>query len=125
MSEWIRGFSNLKIKKMLSSNRGESLVESLVSLAVLTVLLVAIGLIIHTALRMTSISSVEATRTQEQVINPAISTEFGDDETGEITFSFRFGVGTPLINVTHDVKIYEEEGVIAFSPIDPAPDPEP
>jgi len=99
-----------KIKRLLISKKGETIVESIVSIFIMTVLLVSVTSMIQIALRTTSSSIKEAKRVQEEIINPLISSGGSGNM---VTLTFKIP-GLP--DVTHNVVLSANEGIIAFAP---------
>lgn len=112
MKMWIQ-----KTKKIIRSNKGETLVESIVSLLVLSILLFAVTTMIQTALRITSASTQTAKGIQD-TLNIVIRSEYSDSVPDQITFTAS-GFG---ISATHDIILNKDGGIIAFAPPEaPAP----
>jgi len=110
MKKWV-----LKTKNILRSKRGETLMESIVSLLILTILLTAVGMMIQTALNMTLISTQNAREMQHDIANPTIRALYatGSTDDTEIIFSSpEIGAG---FTASHEVVIFDG-GIIAFSP---------
>jgi uncharacterized protein (UPF0333 family) len=101
-----------KIKKILHSNKGETLIESIASLLVLTVLIAAISTMINFSLRITSDATRNA-RAMQDTVNEVIWEEPGDSL--EITFTF-IDSGGIAISASHDVEFNEHGGIRAFYP---------
>lgn len=83
-----------KLKAILSSNKGESLMESLISMVVFAIMIEAVTLMIMTALRMNSSSITKATASQTSINNEitgvydtfaerTMTLSWNDIETGE------------------------------------------
>jgi len=105
------------IKKIFRSNKGETLVESIVSLLILSVLLLAVTTMIQTALRMTSASAQKARGMQEDTVNPVILADYRDSENDvAITFEATAIEGEHNIEAKHNVVFNQDGGLIAFSP---------
>ena len=99
-----------KIRKTIRSNKGEMLLESIVSLLILSILLVSVAVTIQTALRITGISLQEAQETQETRINPLVLAQYTDSEATNITFT------AGGILASHQVVFNLDGGILAFSP---------
>jgi len=105
------------IKKIFRSNKGETLVESIVSLLILSILLLAVTTMIQTALRMTSASAQKARGVQEDTVNPVILADYRDSENDvAITFEATAIEGEYNIEAKHNVVFNQDGGLIAFSP---------
>lgn len=101
----------LRINKIICLNKGETLVESVVSLLVLSLLLLVVTATIQTALRMTSVSLQKVKETQD-VLNAVARSEYSESELAEITFSAS-GLG---ISAKHNIVLNKDGGIIAFAP---------
>ena len=115
-----------RIKYSLSSRKGETLIEAIVSIVILAILLSTITLMISTSRRLTANSMIEAREMQEDVLNPV----YLGDYTGTpvaVTISGTLvspttGLDTGVIvinNVTHSVIRYidaDNPDIIAFYP---------
>lgn len=108
-----------RIKKIIRSNKGETIVESIVSLLILSILMLAVTTIIQTALKMTSVSIQNAKETQD-VLNIIAQAEYSDSEPAEITFS----ASDISISATHNTILNKDGGIIAFSPPKSSAEPE-
>ena len=103
-----------KIKKRLRSNRGETLVEAIISILLLAILMTTVTLMIQTSLRLTANSMQDAERIQNETFNPAIFNNHGDDDLsdGTITFLYSYrpvGALDPIYgNAKHDIQIFED-----------------
>lgn len=65
-----------KLKAILGSNKGESLMESLMSIIIFAVMIEAVTLMIMTALRMNSSSITKASASQTS-INSSVVADYG------------------------------------------------
>ena len=130
---------------LLRSHRGESLVESIVSMAILSILLTSVAGIIITTYRVSSTALERAEYTQVREINPVLAGDMGDPDdpdspmvfdsiTQEITFEIDLGldhvnnantyykdpeiiIGSP-IEASHAVWVSDSVGITAFIPKD-------
>jgi Tfp pilus assembly protein PilV len=112
-----------KIKKLLLSKKGESLIESLVSIIIFSLLIVTITLTIATALRITAQATGDARLAQEAVNDIIAGRATGTPN--EVTFSFTYTFTTPdeengettnrTSTATHDVNINTTQGRLAFA----------
>jgi hypothetical protein len=90
----------LKVKERLTSNKGEMLVETLMSLVIFAILLGAVFLIVTRSQTMTSNSIREARVMQQGEVNPALMEAYvGSSGSGTTTISF-FGGG---ITASHSI----------------------
>jgi Tfp pilus assembly protein PilV len=109
-----------QVNRLLHSNRGETLLESIVSMFILSIFVVTITTMLITAMRITNNSTVNAKAIQDVSINPMIvdETHFDEDDWIEdkIEFTFKVGVGGTEYIVEHDVMTYDHEGLKTFAP---------
>ena len=103
-----------KFKFIIQSKKGESLVESIISIMIFSLLLVTIALTIQTALRISTITSEDANRLQ-RTANELIAGQFDDAVIGTISFTSTGGV---TINSSHQVVFANVDGLRAFHPQD-------
>jgi len=108
-----------KVKKIIRSKSGESIMEALVSLLILGILMTTIVSIIRFSMVMTG-SSISEARDMQDRMNAVIHEDyamFGDVVQSTITIT---SVGTTpfSINVAQDVDIYssDEDVIVAFKP---------
>lgn len=104
-------------KNNLTLNKGELLVETIISIALLAVLLLAVITIIQSSQSVLSTSIKNAETFQEDVVNQAILVNYSDGIATEIIFSYSIN-GTPQ-TAAHSV-IYDD-GIKAFSPSEDVP----
>lgn len=97
-----------KIKKRIRSKKGETLIESLASVLVLTVLSLGVAASIQVALKITGDSLEKAEITQGEV-NSVVSGASGEPGS-TITFT------GAEITASHKVSLYNDGGIIAFYP---------
>ena len=113
-----------RISNKLRSKKGETLVEAIISILLLTILLSTITAMISTSRRMTARSMETAREMQNETFNPAASSN--PDRFipgGEISFSGEIETSDALITIdiasTHNISIFDDdfnENIIAFSP---------
>jgi len=113
-----------KAKELILNNKGEMLMEAIVSVLLLSILLVIIATMIQTSRNMTARSMDEASLLQEMLLNPTTQAsdninDFGDEDDREM--EFRDGIITfqipGFVASTHDIQIYDNNGIIiAFVP---------
>ena len=107
-----------KIGRILRSHNGESLMEGIASVLVLTVLIAAVTTIILVSLKITESSIARAEKMQDDVNNPAILANYS--AAGETTITFYDAAPESGISATHGVLINEAaDGLIAFTPLLP------
>ena len=107
------------LKRILLKNKGEMLIEAIVSILLLAILLTTVTAMIMASRRMTARSMVDARTMQEETFNP--TTLRGP---GSRAGTIRFTSVARVINVTHNVLIYEDDNIInAFYPTPPPPPP--
>lgn len=99
-----------KLKTVLLNNKGESLMESVASLLIFSILMMAVATMITASLRITSASTKDASERQDAV-NKGIMEDYDTTPTND-TLTFE-GTG---INVTIPVEISDEDGYVAFIP---------
>lgn len=112
----MKGLTRLlnKLKNILTGKRGESLMESIASILILNILMLAVTVMIKTSLRITEQSTTSASSIQEQA-NSIIFEEYppsADTPTLELRDS---GSG---YNIDVDIEvIYHDDGTFqAFTP---------
>lgn len=106
------------IKKILRSQKGELLVESLVSLAILSILLTTVTAMVQFSLRVTYNTTQNAMAQQEDILNPIIWTDY-DGSSPTVTaakITFTETLVTDGIEAFHDVYFNTDGGFIAFTP---------
>jgi len=112
------------IKKRLRSNRGETLVEAIVSILLLAILMTTVTLMIQTSLRLTANSMQDAERVQNDLFNPAVWNTQEGLTPGQISFNYSpdsssinadYGI---FIDTKHDIQLFEDEfnDIVAFYP---------
>ena len=101
-------------RRPLRSRKGETLLETVISFLLLAVLLMGVSFMTETALRITRASTDSARATQQEVVNPLLRRDAGRFAPGAtVEFSFP---GTGLEKVSHPVRLYQDNGLIAFIP---------
>lgn len=102
--------------KNITQNSGELLVETIISIALLSVLLLAVITIIQSSRSVLSTSIQNAKTFQEDVVNQAILVSYSDGTSTEIEFQYSYYIGGERKDksATHDI-IYDD-GIKAFSP---------
>ena len=123
MGEWIK-----LLRSRLLSNKGETIMETIIAFTLIAILLATVVTIISRASYITGQSVREGRRMQEDVVNPAaLLIDFNDETTIELT-----GVGfihctvfpccpdgqheTKSVAVEFDVYFTYEDGIPAFTP---------
>jgi competence protein ComGC len=110
-------FLNKEAKKKFASNKGELLVETMISLLILAILIAVVTSVIVNALGMITNSGQRARDLQSNQINPAILIDY-EDPANETSILFTCastcacGLG---LNVFHEIY-FRDEGIIAFTP---------
>jgi len=99
------------IKKVLRSNRGETLVEAIVSILLLAILMTTVTAMIQTSLRLTANSMRDAEELQSDTFNLAIAGTHPDFSPGVVAFETK---SPALIKTQHDIDILEDTGDIVF-----------
>ena len=108
-----------KIKKILRSKSGETIMEAIASMLILTILLTTIASMIRFSLNLTSITSEKADMEQEEVMNYLLLDDFGgvSNPTAVITTAVITLKADGISAVNHTVDFYtDENGTIAFIP---------
>jgi len=108
MIRWINGFLR-RARVALSNARGETILESVVSMMVFSIFTLAIMTTLLTALRITGVATREANEKQMQV-NQLVLAEYTDADTLPVEL---MGDG---INLQISVKRMQAEGLVAFRP---------
>jgi Tfp pilus assembly protein PilV len=118
-------------KRQACSNKGESLMESLISLAVLSISFATIGMFILTSLGFTNATTERAEEMQKsvnQIILSSIGAADDSDDpdaaddpvimyTSEFTLAFASTTSVTFTETrSHDVTIFEKNGFIYFAP---------
>jgi len=113
-----------KIKTVLCSSKGETLMESIVSLLILVLLLTAIGVMIRTSFLMTARLTDDAREWQEDFANVVILAPL--DELPGTLVSGTIGVSSQAIGVYFEFDMnYTTGGGIAVFVPEPVPSPTP
>ena len=105
-----------KLKEIFGNNKGESLIESLVSVFVLALLILAITSIIQVSLRMSNRAIENAETMQVDVFNPLLGDELADDDM--FTLIFTNPIFTVDVEHTDELRVVNVEGIWAFSPLE-------
>jgi len=100
-----------KTTKILTGKKGESLVESMVSLLIFSILLLSITIIIITSRRIIANSTADATKTQN-IANKAIFEKY--DAANSVKLILNDSIKG--INVEIPVKLSDDGTFISFSP---------
>jgi len=104
------------IADVIKPDRGESLMEVIVSILIFTILLTTAVAIIRSSLVITGNMIADATAAQHSV-NEFILDDAGLSESGEINFSFYDSGGTAFFS-SHTVDFAHENGILVFRPQD-------
>lgn len=110
MRNWIR---NTQVA--LGSAKGESLIESVISLLILSILMLAVAAILTTSLNITVRAVGNATALQEDTVNTIIMSDLSDGEEGDIAFRFEDAASGIDIFSTHEIMCTDDE-IFAFEP---------
>ena len=122
-----------KIKRLLYYKKGETLMEAIVSVLLLSILLVTVTAMIQTSRNVTANSMQRAQEFQEELFNLTTFASDEDDfdhdlddvdmeiEEGKITFvlpgNFAFNLPTGVYVIDHNIQVYDNNGIIvAFIP---------
>ena len=108
----------LRIKKVLRTNKGETLMEAIVSILLLAILLTTITAMIRSSLNMTANIMQEAQRVQEELINPAFLATIDPANLDADEVSFTFTASSIVMTASHDVLVFDNtDNISAFYPI--------
>lgn len=104
-----------RAKAILSSQKGESLMESIASILIFNILMLAVATMIKTSLRITEHSTASASSRQEQandfIIEDYDSTLVPSDTRLVLQDTSGLGIGVKI-----DVKFYDDGTFQAFTP---------
>jgi len=100
-----------KMTMILTGKKGESLVESMVSLLILSILLLSISMIIITSRRIIANSTADATETQNKA-NKALLEKYDDANPVELILKDP----DKGIHVEIPVRLSDDDTFISFSP---------
>lgn len=107
-----------RICEILKSKRGESLLESIVSILIFTIMMVTVTAIIGTSLNLTANADKKTTEWQQGALNPAILNKSAET-TGSVTISFTGSAsGAGTIKITQKIKYGKNAEVFSFVPVD-------
>ena len=106
----------IKLKEIFGNNKGESLIESIVSVFVLALLVLTITSIIQVSLRMSNRAIENAETMQVDVFNPLLGDELADDNM--FTIIFTNPIFTVDVEHTDELRVVNVEGIWAFSPLE-------
>ncbi|MCL1819030.1 MAG: hypothetical protein FWG36_00065 [Oscillospiraceae bacterium] len=104
-----------KAGKILRSSRGETLIESIASLVMLTVLLLTVSVMLASAMKMTSVSTQDSIKMQEEEVNPVLMSDYSNINARISVITFRSP--NSGIHSSHQVTLIEEYNVLAFVPV--------
>lgn len=115
MNLWTRRWIPLKTQqcnKALRSKRGESLMEAVASMLILSILLTTIVSIIRFSLAMTGESLADAEKSQDE-FNELVLNKSDSSSEANLTFSSDYP-----INATHSIDLHTDKdgNIIAFFP---------
>ena len=104
------------LEKIWKSNRGETVIESIISMIILSILLVSVAMILQTAIKMTERSLEMAESSQEGLANQLILDEY-EEEDDDVDFNISAKDATIDIDATHKVTLnIASDDIIAFYP---------
>jgi Tfp pilus assembly protein PilV len=108
-----------KIKQLKFQKKGETLMEAIVSVLLLSILLVTVTAMIQTSRNVTARSMQDAIALQEGRLNPVASASenIDPDDLDEVSITFTVP-SMPLlfINATHNILLYDNDNIVAFFP---------
>lgn len=108
-----------KAKTILSGQKGESLMESIASILIFNILMLAVATMIKTSLRITEYSTTSAATRQEQANNFILENYPTSTDTPKLELRERASDVTYVshnINVDIDVTYYDDGTFQAFTP---------
>ena len=101
-----------KTKATIQCDKGETLIETIVSIIIFAIFMLAISMMISTSLKLTSVSTQNTNHMQEEIINPVMMYEYNDSTNVNISFSNSvFGIST-----SHTTRLNDKDGIVAFTP---------
>jgi len=104
-----------KVRTILKSKSGETLMEGLASVLVFTVLIATVTMMLLVSLRITNNTTQAAEARQIDALAVLTGDVDTDDTTPGVEIGFNVvGNTNPLVNIT--VTVYSTEGLTAFEP---------
>lgn len=97
-----------KIKIVLQNRKGETLTESVASLFVFSILMLAVATMISLSLRITGNSTESAKINQEKFINPIIHEEWLESSSRDDTLNLIGNHDDININIDVGVKVFQD-----------------
>ena len=104
----------MTIKKTIQSRKGESLMEAIVSLLILSILMTTIVSVIRFSMVMTGISIREATLTQNDMNNLRLEDLGASLSPVRLTFTSE---DYSQIEAFHNIEFHAENNIVAFYPV--------
>jgi len=104
-----------RLKNVLQSKRGFTIMESVISLLILGILLTTIVTVIRFSTSLTSASIIAANEAQNR-FNTLILENY-DEYPSSLIATVTFTADDVDIEASFDVVVYDEDGTIAFVPI--------
>ncbi|MCL2079539.1 MAG: prepilin-type N-terminal cleavage/methylation domain-containing protein [Oscillospiraceae bacterium] len=92
-----------KASKIIRQNKGETLIESLISILILSLLFTAIALTVAASLRITAAAAEKAAAAQDMA-NKITAGQFDDEQNDTLTFTFSYDI-LEFSSVTGDYEI--------------------
>lgn len=115
MKKWIDNGKNI-----FHSTRGETILEGVVSLLLLSALILAVTMMVQSSFKMTSMFTQQSRQLQEDIINPIIlsneesGSNYSEYEETNINISYELDGKTKT--AIHKVEFNTADGIIAFAP---------
>jgi len=104
----------IRLKNILQSKKGFTIMEAIVSLLILGILLTTVVTIIRFSTSLTSTSITAANEAQDR-FNSLILESF-DEYSSSYEAIVTFASDSIDIEVSQDIIIYGEDGIVAFAP---------
>jgi Tfp pilus assembly protein PilV len=106
------------IKQKTRTSKGESLIETIASLLLLTIIFASITSMVQVSIKYSDTATQRARENQEAV-NPVVLQERDDDDdvaTTRIFFVYDDPDGLFHINVSYTVDYFSDSGFVSFTP---------
>ena len=96
----------IKLKRVFKSKKGETLMETIISVCLFTIIMLAVTMLLSSSIRMTG-AAIQEADTISGEYNRAIAQEY-EGEAAELI------IGSDSFSVTQPVKVNDESGMLAF-----------
>jgi Tfp pilus assembly protein PilV len=115
-----------KVNRVVFDKKGETLMEAIVSILLLSILLVVVTTMIQTSRNVTANSMQRARELQEEQLN-LVASNSNEIEDDDLVDRFLFFTGTvitvpsapvspPLFTASHGICLYDNDNIVAFFP---------